>query len=146
MMPRYFTVKQAEALLPEVGENIRKAVHLKRENEKAEQELNALLHRVSMAGGMILDRQSLLGMRARRDATAMRLNEILEEVQETGCQVKDLDMGLLDFPTLFRGEEVLLCWRLGETSIEYWHGTNEGFRGRRPIDQEFLDNHRGDPE
>jgi|SRR5687768_9472721 len=145
-MPRYFTVKQAEALLPEVGESIRKAVHLKRENEKAEQELNALMHRVTMAGGMILDRQSLLGMRARRDATAMRLNEILEELQETGCQVKDLDMGLLDFPTLFRGEEVLLCWRLGEASIEYWHGTSEGFRGRRPIDQEFLDNHRGDPE
>jgi hypothetical protein len=143
-MPRFFTLPEAEALLPAVREEIRKAVHLKKENEKAEEDLNALLHRVNVAGGMILDQQALLARRSRRDATAMRLREIIEEIHEMGAQVKDLDIGLIDFPTLLRGEEVLLCWKLGEGGIEYWHGTAEGFRGRKRIDQDFLDNHRGD--
>ena len=58
--------------------------------------------------------------------------------------VKDLDVGLIDFPTLYRGEEVYLCWKLGETGIQYWHGIDEGFRGRKKIDRDFLDNHKGE--
>jgi hypothetical protein len=58
--------------------------------------------------------------------------------------VKDLDIGLVDFPTTFNGVEVYLCWKLGEPGIEFWHGVEEGFRGRKPIDREFLENHRGD--
>jgi hypothetical protein len=144
-MPRYFTLQEAERLLPKLDEGMRKALHLKQEHDKAEEELNLLLRQVMVAGGMLLDRRNLLARRGRRDATAMRLNEVVQELQENGVQIKDLDMGLVDFPTLLRGEEVLLCWRLGESSIEYWHGTEEGFRGRKRIDQEFLDNHRGDP-
>ena len=144
-MPRYFTLQQAEKLLPKVEAEIRQAIILKREHDRAEEELNAMLRQVAVAGGMLLDRQALLARRGRRDATAARLGEILEEVQQIGCQVKDLDIGLLDFPTLLDGEEVLLCWKLGETSIEYWHGTTEGFRGRKRIDQQFLDNHQGYP-
>jgi hypothetical protein len=59
--------------------------------------------------------------------------------------VKDLDTGLVDFPTMYRGVEVCLCWKLGEGAIGYWHGVDEGFRGRKPIDQDFRDQHRGDP-
>ena len=69
---------------------------------------------------------------------------ILPFIQENGVVVKDLDIGLIDFPTLFRGEEVYLCWKLGETGIRFWHGLDEGFRGRKPIDEEFLANHRGE--
>ena len=58
--------------------------------------------------------------------------------------MKDLDVGLVDFPTLFRGEEVYLCWRMDEDDIDHWHGVNEGFAGRKPIDKHFVDNHRGD--
>jgi hypothetical protein len=61
-----------------------------------------------------------------------------------GVLVKDLDTGLVDFPTLFRGVEVYLCWKLGENGIEFWHGVEEGFRGRKSIDQDFLDHHEGD--
>ena len=63
---------------------------------------------------------------------------------ETGCLVKDLDKGLVDFPTLFRGEEVYLCWKMDEPAIQFWHSVEEGFSGRKQIDQEFRDNHRGD--
>ena len=66
-------------------------------------------------------------------------------MQAIGCVVKDLDIGLIDFPTEFRGEEVYLCWKLGEPRIEFWHGVEEGFRGRKAIDQDFRDHHRGDP-
>ena len=86
----------------------------------------------------------LLDQKRRRDSSAAGLKETLEKIQEYGCVVKDLDIGLLDFPTLYRGEEVYLCWKLGEKGIGYWHGVHEGFRGRKAIDSEFLANHRGE--
>jgi len=52
---------------------------------------------------------------------------------ELGVEVKDLDEGLVDFPALRRGETVLLCWRLGEDDVGYWHTVQEGFAGRRPL-------------
>jgi len=60
--------------------------------------------------------------------------------------VKDLDIGLVDFPTLFRGAEVYLCWRLGEPAIQFWHGVDEGFAKRKAIDQDFRDHHNGGVE
>ena len=68
----------------------------------------------------------------------------MERIDELGVQVKDLETGLVDFPTLFRGEEVYLCWRMDEADIDHWHGVHEGFDGRKAIDRAFLDNHRGD--
>ena len=97
-----------------------------------------------MMGGVAVDRDRALDSRSRRDRAAAQLRTAIEEVQEIGCLIKDLDIGLIDFPTTYRGNEVYLCWKLGEAGIEYWHGVDEGFRGRKPIDQEFLDNHEGD--
>ncbi len=144
-MPRYFTLDQARACLRTVGENLRTAIRLKQEHENAQSDLGAMQQKITMMGGMVLDRERFVGHRARLDATAMRLKEIIDEMSEMGVQIKDLDIGLIDFPTLYRGEEVLLCWKLGEGDIEYWHSLSDGFRGRRPIDSDFLENHRGDP-
>ena len=58
----------------------------------------------------------------------------MEQIQAAGVLVKDLDQGLLDFPSLREGEEILLCWHVGEGDIKYWHGLEEGFAGRKPID------------
>ena len=99
---------------------------------------------VMMMGGVMVDRDRALTARARRDEAASRLRDRIEAVLETGCLVKDLDIGLVDFPTLFRGVEVYLCWKLGESGIAFWHGVDEGFRGRKAIDQDFLDHHQGD--
>ena len=66
------------------------------------------------------------------------LKEALEQIEETGALVKDLDIGLIDFLSRFQDRDVCLCWKLGETGIGFWHGVEEGFRGRKPIDQEFL--------
>ena len=58
---------------------------------------------------------------------------IVEEIQERGAIVKDLDAGLLDFPSIRDGVEVLLCWRLGEDEVGWWHGPEDGFAGRRRL-------------
>jgi hypothetical protein len=55
------------------------------------------------------------------------------EIQALGAIVKDLELGLVDFPSLRQGEEVLLCWRVGEDEIRFWHPVDEGFSGRRPL-------------
>ncbi len=98
-----------------------------------------------MMGGVIVRHQGLIDLRARHDAAVASLRAAVERIHDTGCQVKDLDLGLIDFPTLYRGEEVLLCWKFGEVGINFWHGLEEGFRGRKPIDEDFLSNHRGGP-
>jgi len=131
-------------LIPRVDRLLRDALMLKTEYEECEQALQAFNERIMLMGGMVVDRQHALELRNRRETAAGRLRAVLEEVQETGCLIKDLDIGLVDFPTLFRGTEVYLCWKLGETAIEFWHGVDEGFRGRKPIDQDFLDHHQGD--
>jgi hypothetical protein len=91
-----------------------------------------------------VNRGEYLASRARRDTSAVALKEALETIEGTGALVKDLDMGLIDFLSLYRGREVCLCWKLGEDSIQFWHGTDEGFRGRKPIDEDFLKKHRGE--
>jgi hypothetical protein len=65
---------------------------------------------------------------------ARELQEIVEELTLIGVQIKDADSGLLDFPGEREGEEVLLCWRVGEPAVEWYHGLEDGFAGRRRID------------
>jgi hypothetical protein len=142
-MARYFTLAEAERLVPEVGSAIREAISLKAAYKEAEDELQAIGTRITLLGGASVDRGKLLGLRKRRDSAAQRLTETIQQIQASGCLVKDLDIGLIDFPTLYRGREVYLCWKLGEPRISFWHGIDEGFRGRKSIDQEFLDHHEG---
>ena len=144
-MSKRFTLAEAQSLVPRLESAMRSAVALKTEFSDAEGALRAFLERVTMMGGMMVDRDRARTTRERRNSLAQRLKSAIEQVQEVGCVVKDLDMGLVDFPTLFRGVEVCLCWKLGETRIEYWHGMEEGFRGRKRIDEDFLRHHRGDP-
>ena len=115
------------------------------EYQQEEGEWQRFAQRVTLLGGVQADRAGLIEKKNRRAAAAQRLKDTLEKIQEFGCLVKDLDIGLVDFPTLWKGEEVYLCWRLGESGIHFWHGVHEGFRGRKPIDGDFLDNHRGEP-
>jgi hypothetical protein len=67
-------------------------------------------------------------------AAAAELESCVEELTALGVQVKDPETGLLDFPAFRHGEEVLLCWRVGEDAVEWWHDPESGFGGRRAID------------
>lgn len=144
MMPRYFTLQQAENLLPEVAASIREAIAFKEQYEQAETEWQNSSRRVAVLGGVQVDRGRWIGQKKRREESARAVEQAVEKLHEFGCVVKDLDVGLIDFPTLFQGQEVYLCWKLGEPSIQFWHGVEEGFRGRKPIDAGFLAQHRGE--
>ena len=143
-MAKRFTLAEAESLIPEVDRLLREALDAKNDYQDAERVIHDFTEHVMMMGGVVVDRERALTARTRRDEAAARMRSGIEGVLDTGCLVKDLDIGLVDFPTLFRGVEVYLCWKLGESGIGFWHGVEEGFRGRKAIDQDFLDNHQGD--
>ncbi len=143
-MARYFSLREAESLIPEVEKAIRHAIRVKADYSLVEGELRKLLERIQMMGGSRINRDEIVERRQRHETLASLLRDAIENIQSYGCQVKDLDIGLIDFPTLYQGEEVLLCWKLGERGITWWHGVEEGFRGRKPIDDDFIAGHRGD--
>jgi hypothetical protein len=145
-MSRRFTVAEAEQLLPEIEEKLRLAVRMKNDHQAAETELSRATHRIHMMGGTRVHPGEVLALRAQRDTSAAGLKDAVEQIHELGCFIKDLDLGLIDFLTSFAGHDVYLCWRLGEPAIEFWHGVDEGFAGRKPIDEDFLERHRGDSE
>ena len=97
-----------------------------------------MVEKIMASGGMAVDREAAYLTREKRDSNSAKLKQMLENFQEIGCVVKDLDIGLVDFPALYHGKEVYLCWRLGETDIGFWHPVDDGFAGRRAIDREFL--------
>ena len=143
-MPRHFTLPEAQSLIPSLDPLLRKAIKSKSEHDEAERVMQSLTQRILMMGGILVDREPMLAARDLRNRAAKQLREAIEEVQDFGCVVKDLDIGLVDFPTLFRGREVYLCWKMGEPAIGHWHGVDEGFAGRKAIDQDFREHHRGD--
>jgi len=143
-MPRYFTLAEARSFLPVVGRSIREAIHSRDRHREAERAIQSLTQRILMQGGMSVDTAAAEAMKNQYESNAQSLKNAMERIEGIGCVVKDLDAGLIDFPTLFRGEEVYLCWRMGESDIDHWHGVHEGFAGRKAIDRNFLDNHRGD--
>jgi hypothetical protein len=143
-MPKRFTLTEAQSLVPELDRMIRGAVEIKSQYDDAERALQSFTERLMLLGGVLVDRARAAEVRTRRDETGAQLRSAIEQVQDLGCVVKDLDIGLVDFPATFRGQEVYLCWKLGEKRIEFWHGVDEGFRGRKPIDQAFREEHRGE--
>lgn len=140
-MPRYFTVAEAERVLPEVERALRDALFHKDEAVEAQRELNRTSERIRALGGMRVNPAELMAVRARLEASAVALKAAMEQVEELGAQIKDLEIGLIDFLSRFRDRDVWLCWKLGESRIGFWHGLEEGFRGRKPIDREFLEGH-----
>jgi hypothetical protein len=74
-------------------------------------------------------------LEAELEAVGSEIERCLAQLDDAGVQVKDLDSGLLDFPARHEGREILLCWRVGEDRVAYWHGIDEGFAGRKPIEQ-----------
>ncbi len=139
MAEKYFNRQEAEGLLPMIGHCLEQARDQKRRIEHLEQELSQAAARIMVLGGSIPPHTELTKKKVELDRFAAQLQEAVSKIQQTGCVVKDLDQGLVDFPSLLEGEEVYLCWKLGEKRIEYWHGIHEGFAGRKPLDDSTPD-------
>jgi hypothetical protein len=140
---RYFTLQEAEALLPSIAQSVREAQNVREQFQQAELNLQGHKRQVVLTGGMIVNLNRIFALRDQRDNALKRLKNAVAAITDCGCQLKDLDMGLVDFPTLYEGDEVLLCWKLGEDQIRFWHGTNEGYAGRKEIDDHFREYHQG---
>jgi len=138
MADRSFTLDEAQSLLPILESLLRTAIEGKKLIETVDAELQELAHRVFLSGGLLVNIIQVARRKAEREKTIQRVKDTLAEIDATGVQVKDLDIGLLDFPCQVEGRTVLLCWKLGEQGITHWHDTSEGFAGRKPIDEKIA--------
>jgi hypothetical protein len=91
-----------------------------------------LVQRIAGNGGDF-DPQEPRALEEEFERESQAVTECVQRLERLGVLVKDLDRGLVDFPALRGGEEVLLCWHLGEDEVAFWHGLEEGFAGRKPL-------------
>ncbi len=131
---RTFTLREAQSMLPILESLLRRSIESKALIEEIDQEFNELSERIFLNGGTLVDVRACTARKAQREKAIQTAKDTLSEINAIGVQVKDLDIGLLDFPCRVDGEIVLLCWKMGEPTISHWHGTEEGYAGRRPID------------
>jgi len=132
-----FTIDEAQSLLPLLEALLKRAIESKQAAEKVESDLSELARRIYLSGGMKVDAASVVKQRGELEEHMKRARESVAEIDEIGVQVKDLESGLLDFPCRLDDQIVLLCWRMGETSIEHWHTVEAGFKGRQRVDERF---------
>jgi hypothetical protein len=129
---RYFTREEANALLPGVRALAERMVAHRAVLEEAQQRLGYFLERIAGNGGG-LPPAELAEAHAAVEREAAGVARCVEGIQELGGLVKDVGEGLVDFLAKREGEDVLLCWKLGEDEIAHWHGLEEGFAGRKPV-------------
>jgi len=137
-MARTFTLTEAQTLLPVLESLLRSAMQAKALIEEVDGEMQSLASRIFINGGTLVNIVSVGRRKAEREKAVQRAKDAVAEIDAAGVQVKDLDIGLLDFPCVVGDEVILLCWKLGEEKITHWHGTQEGFAGRKPIDERIL--------
>ena len=119
---RFFTLDEANRSLPYVGRIIRDV----RNTYQRAVDLQECLDRPTPQD----DSEKL----HREYETAIeQLNHFVDELQEVGVELKDYDMGLIDFPSMHRGREICLCWKAGEQAVAAWHETDSGFAGRQDV-------------
>ena len=133
MTSKYFSREEAEKLLPVIEESLKLAQSQKQTVDALQGDLANAASRIMVMGGSHPPYSDLVKKKSEHDEMSAKIIETLTQIQQTGCLVKDLDEGLVDFPCLMEGQEALLCWKLGESRIEYWHGIEEGFAGRKRI-------------
>ena len=138
MADRTFTLDEALSLMPVLESLLRTAINSKKIMEEVEAEMQALAHRIFLNGGTHVNVVAIARRKGERAKAEQRAKDALAEIDSIGVQVKDIDTGLLDFPCELDGRVVLLCWRMGEETITHWHGMEEGFAGRKPIDERIV--------
>ena len=138
MSKRTFPLGEAQVLLPVLESLLRRSIAGKQLIERIETEFQEVSQRIFLGGGIRVNIAHLAVRKAEKEKALQRVKDALAEIDSTGVQVKDLDVGLLDFPCLVGDQLILLCWKLGEPQITHWHGLEEGFKGRKPIDESIA--------
>ena len=122
-----YTPQTANKALPEVKRMFAAIVAQKNRAVALNQELQAIVESGSDFERFIKKKQEL-------NAAVTGLDKAIETLEATGVSIKSVEEGLLDFPSKRFDEEVWLCWKAGEDEIKFWHGKDEGFMGRKPLE------------
>jgi hypothetical protein len=133
-----FTLEEAHTLLPVLESLLKRAVEGKKRADAIEESLQALNKKIFLSGGLLVDVAKVRRQKSLMEQQLQQAKDSLDEIDAIGVQVKDIETGLLDFPCDVNGETVLLCWKMGESRIDFWHTMDSGFRGRQPIDDHFI--------
>ena len=136
--PKYFSLTEAERLRSQLEPLLIEAMESRRKMMDVDERINSLAERIQRSGGLAVAYESAAKTRLERNRLEETVQSALDQIQDTGCVVKDLDVGLLDFPARIDDEEVYLCWKLGEDRIRFYHRQDEGFAGRKPLDPRDL--------
>jgi len=126
MEGRTFTLAEAKRLLPQLEEQLVAVKQDKAILVQSHGEIKKASARAPYSGGSVAGPRYIRALE--------RISDNVEAIQETGVLVKDLDIGLCDFPYMRDGRVVYLCWKLGEPEIRYWHEVEDGYAGRQPIE------------
>lgn len=127
MLRKYYTPEQAQQQIPKVDRLLRRLVKIRHSLTL----LDSMEITCKSCGHNHL--QSNMAFNKRYHQLSYEFYRYMELLENMGCVVKDLDLGLVDFLSYHDGREVFLCWKLGEKTISHWHETNDGFLGRKPI-------------
>ena len=125
-MSEYFTIKTANEILPSVIEKFKNLKKEKNEVLKLEHKLQSSVSTTNQLVQYVSLKQEL-------NRAIMQFYDAITELEDTGVMIKDIDQGLLDFPSKRFDEEIWLCWKEGETEIKFWHEIDSGFNGRKPV-------------
>lgn len=136
---RLFTLTEAERTRVELEPLLLEAMEERRLMGELDEKLGELATRIQMMGGMRFNYDQAATQRLERNRHEKSVESALERISATGCVVKDLNVGLLDFPARLNDEDIYFCWRVGEDRIRFYHRQDEGFAGRRPIDPRDAD-------
>lgn len=136
---KLFSLTEAERLRAQLEPLLIEAMESRRKMAEFEEKLAKLAERIQRSGGMQVAYEDIAKWRIERNQLEDSVRAAVDRIHSTGCIVKDLDVGLLDFPSRINDEEVYLCWRLGEDRIRFYHAQDEGFAGRKPIDPRDAD-------
>jgi len=128
----HYTLNQANELLPSIISKFNNAIKMKNDVVRIQSELETNPKFSINLKDYVLKKQEL-------NSTITNFYKSIEDLESTGVVIKSLDQGLLDFPSLMFNEEIWLCWKEGETKIKFWHGKDEGFTGRKPIESVDLE-------
>ena len=128
----HFTLEQANKMLPSVIEKFNTVLDAKVEVVRVQSDFENNPKYMASFKDYIIKKQEL-------NSAITKFYKSIEDLEATGVSVKSIDQGLLDFPSLMFNEEIWLCWKQGETEIKFWHGKDEGFNGRKPIESVDLE-------
>jgi len=130
---KWFSPERASALIPKVAPLVDELLAHRRELAIKLLENDPALHGAPATAAHIARPRSPFGMPKFGELKG-EIVRLIHRIESFGCIVKDIDLGLLDFPSRREDAPVYLCWKAGEKEVAFWHSPDEGFRERKPID------------